>query len=996
MDLVSWLAIIFVASAAGAGIYLLKLRDDNEERAISHRNVIEAISYIIAVDDRCDDSLFLLKILQQVETTAQSDRIWLNYSFNPSMELAGNCLSLEREITASDLQRILKRKKPEVVRCDSTQVERIFYLMVPVLHAGSVNLIITLQFDHFPGREEVEMSSALCGALWQSMRKKYRNRRIYERELFLRTATEKGDIGLFDWDIGRNEINYSAVWKSQLGYRVDEVGDSFEEWRGRLHPADLDNAVAQVEASLANPAKPYFLEHRLQHKDGHYVWIRAQAEVHTNAVGEPVRMLGAHIDISAFKRIEIQIKSERDQAHKLARRNDLILDTVSDGIICLDSQGNHTYFNSAAVKMLGFDAADVIGKSYLEVWCSTSGIALPFEFDTQPIESSLRNGEASVCNDWFRTAVGTLIPVQRKTSPLLQDGRVTGVVISFSDINQQIQNERSLKLSAAVFDNTAEGIMITDEDNRIVSVNPAFEQITGYSHEEAIGQNPNILSSGDTRRNTYRQMWDAIARDGAWKGEIINRRKSGEIFTELLSISTLRDDYGASYHVGVLSDISSIKETQERLAELANHDRLTGVPNKFFFENLAGHLLDKDKRLKRKAALLYLDLDRFKNVNDSMGHDYGDELIIECAGRIRSSVREMDYISRIGGDEFAVFVESYEHEDEVYALAQRLINVVSEPYDLKGCTTHIGLSVGIAFYPKDGETIEILKKAADTALYKAKSAGRGVYSAFSPDMSDLAKERQELENLLRKAMQDDVLELHYQPQVSLPSGEVLGYEALARWNDPERGFIPPDKFIPLAEETGLIMDLGRWALDKAASQMRYWQDRGDAPEYVAVNVSAVQMARSDLVKDVTDVIERYGIAPSSLELEITESFLIHDPEEARRVLILLKALGIRISIDDFGTGFSSLGYLKNLPCDCIKIDKSFIAGITDNPEDQSLVRAIIAMSRGLGLEVVAEGVESAQHGVILSEYGCAKAQGWHYGRPALPDLIRPAKDVGVA
>ena len=990
MELASGLSIFFAATVSAALIYVLKLRDDSAEKEINHQSVIDAISYIIAVDDRVSDAVFLRKILQQIETTSQCKKVSLNYRFNDAIKLDSACAVLESEISTNDLQVILNNKQPIIVPNVESALVTSYYLHIPIVHLGEINLILSCHFYQKPNRGEINAVLALSAALWQSMRKKYRNKRIYERELFLRTATEKGDIGLFDWHLQENEVQFSDVWKSQLGYQPHELSNDFAEWNSRVHPDDLENATNCLNACLEHPETGYFVEHRLKHKEGHYVWVRAQAEVYTDDAGQPERMLGAHIDISPFKEIELQLRTERDNAHSMAQQNETILETVSEGIIGLDAEGKHTFFSSAAEKILGFNSQALLGKRYSDTW-HTSLVGekkAPLPFDSTPLEETFRTGIATVCNDWFLTESGTLVPVQRKASPVINNGQVTGIVISFSDISLQIENERSLKLSAAVFDNTAEGIMITDAENIIVSVNPAFEKITGFSKEEALGQNPNMLSSGQTRASVYHDMWHSIQDKGSWKGELLNRKKSGKLFTELLSVSTLNDDFGASYHVAVLSDISNLKATQERLAQLANHDRLTGIPNKFFFENLVTHLINKDKRLKRKAALLYLDLDRFKNVNDSLGHDYGDELIIECSRRIKAHVRDMDYIARIGGDEFAVFVESYTHEDEVYALAQRLISVVSEPYDLSGCTTHIGLSVGIAFYPKDGQNIETLKKASDTALYKAKSAGRGVFSAFSSDMSDLAKERQELESLLRLAMHNNVLELHYQPQVELGTEKVLGYEALARWTDPVKGMIPPDKFIPLAEETGLITELGHWALDTAAAQMKSWLNEGNAPEYIAVNVSAIQLARTDLVAEVRGVLEKYAIPASCLELEITESFLIHDPDEARRVLALLKELGIRISIDDFGTGFSSLGYLKNLPCDCLKIDKSFVQGITEDSSDQSLVKAIIAMSQGLGLEVVAEGVETAEHAAMLSKFGCEKAQGWHFGRPQAVKTIR--------
>lgn len=977
---------VFTALLIGAGaviLYSLKLKIDNNTKDINYQRALSQINSIISINDHTSDKDFLKKGLAEIRWMYNAQNVWINYSHNLAIQLDKACITLELN-APSVIKDVLETK----VHCRSfNQVNNRPRISLPVIHEGEVTIIVTLELDAEPSQEEITTAAFMSNAIWQGMRKKHRTKRVYDHDVFLRAATEKGNVGLFDWNLETNELYFSDVWKKQLGYAQHEIANDYAEWECRLHPDDKKKAQDFIQAQITDCTTHFRLEHRLKHKNGQYVWIRAQATIFYNQSNQAIRVLGAHIDISEQKGTEFLLLAERDHARMLAKRNDTILATMSDGIIELDSEGRQVFANKAAQNMLGYTESEFIDRNAHSMWHHTKLDGTECSQEECVILSGLRTRQAFSGKDWFVRSDGQFIPVYVKTAPIEGEKGGRGSVISFYDISKELERERQIMLSAAVYENTAEGIMITDELNNIVSVNSAFEKITGFSAVEAIGRRPNMLASGQTQNSIYRDMWESIKTHGMWRGEVVNRKKNGDFYTEMLSITTLQDDFGKLFHVGVLNDISHIKQTQDQLADLANHDRLTGIPNKYFFESIVSHLLAKDQRQYKKSALLYMDMDRFKNINDSMGHDYGDKLIIECAKRLNTLVRDMDYCARLGGDEFAVFVEDYSNEQEVYALATRLIRSISEPYNLNGCTAYIGMSVGIAFYPKDGNNLEELKRAADVALYQSKSDGRGVYRTYSAEMSDMAKERQELENYLRLAMKKNELTLHYQPQVNLHTGERIGYEALARWHHQEKGYISPASFIPLAEETGLITPLGQWAIEEAAKQVRKWLDQGHNPGYVAVNISAMQLARSDLVADVSFAIKNNGIPASSLELEITESFLVHDPVKAASVLSNLKTLGVRISIDDFGTGFSSLGYIKDLPCDCIKIDQSFVKGIEHDDSNRSLVTAIIAMSKGLGLDVIAEGVESIEHVEILTELGCEIAQGWHFGRPESPDTI---------
>lgn len=557
--------------------------------------------------------------------------------------------------------------------------------------------------------------------------------------------------------------------------------------------------------------------------------------------------------------------------------------------------------------------------------------------------------------------------------------RMCGVAV---DISQRKADEEHLRLTAAAFQHSNEGMMITDADIRIVAVNAAFTRITGYCEEEVLGKNPRLLRSDRHHREFYTALWTILQTTSRWQGEIWNRRKDGSVYPELLSISMVHDPQGKTVnYLGVFTDISSIKSAQEQLDALVYHDSLTGLPNRQLFHELLHLSIQRASREHDQIALLFIDLDRFKIINDSLGHSVGDRLLVKVALRIKSVLRDIDLVARISGDEFNIILDRLDDIQEAAIVAQRLIAAISEPFEIDGNTFYIGASLGIAIYPIDGQDIQTLQSSADMALYQAKDEGRGTYRFFANELAEIVKERISLETLLRQALNTQQLELYYQPQVGLIDGHVVGVEALARWNNPHLGMISPTRFISLAEETGLIVPLGEWALITACRQMRKWLDAGTAPHYVAVNVSAAQLMRGDLMASVRAALAESSIEPGQLELEITESFVMGDPEAAICLLTDLKKLGVRIAIDDFGTGYSSLAYLKRLPVHLLKVDQSFVRDMLDDPNDKAIVRAIIALGHSLGLNVMAEGVETAAHAECLKVLGCDAAQGWYYGRP---------------
>jgi diguanylate cyclase (GGDEF)-like protein/PAS domain S-box-containing protein len=544
------------------------------------------------------------------------------------------------------------------------------------------------------------------------------------------------------------------------------------------------------------------------------------------------------------------------------------------------------------------------------------------------------------------------------------------------------QMEEALRQTAVAFENTSEGVMIADGAGRIVSVNRAFTEITGYAAEEVLGGTAALLRSGRHGEDFYAVMRESLREAGRWQGEIWDRRKNGDIFPAWLNISVVKDEGGSvTHHVAVFADISAMKESQSRIDHLAHHDALTGLPNRLLLNARMGHSLAHARRNATMLAVLFLDLDHFKVINDTLGHPAGDALLQEVAHRLGACVREEDTVSRLGGDEFTVLLEGLHDSNFASEIAQRIIESLSRKIVLQGHEVFVTCSVGISIFPSDGDDITTLLKNADSALYRAKEQGRDNYQYYTEELTLRAMARLEMETSLRQAMQRDELVVHYQPQIDLYTGRIIGMEALLRWRHPERGLVGPGEFISLAEETGLIVPIGEWVLRSACSRLKAWIDAGLPAIRVAVNLSSRQFNQKNLYEMVAAALRDTGLAPECLDLELTESLMMKDPEAAIAILTRLKSLGVQLSIDDFGTGYSSLSYLKRFPIDRIKIDQSFVNNITTEPKDAAVSQAIISMSHSLQLKTVAEGVETTEQQEFLRARQCDEVQGFNYSRP---------------
>ncbi len=552
------------------------------------------------------------------------------------------------------------------------------------------------------------------------------------------------------------------------------------------------------------------------------------------------------------------------------------------------------------------------------------------------------------------------------------------------EITDRRNAEEKLRLAAAVFEHTLEGVIVTNAKILILAVNPAFSQITGYTEAEMIGKSPRILQSGKQSDAFYRLLWRELRRHGQWQGEIWNRRKNGEVYPEWLMINAVRNAAATvTHYVGVFFDLSRLKRSEERLEQLAHYDPLTQLPNRLLLKARLNTTLAKAQRSGVQAAVLFLDLDRFKQVNDNLGHTAGDELLQTLAQRLARRLRAVDTLARLGGDEFVVVLEDVHNEDSVAQVARTLLEVLHEPVMLSsGHQVQLGASIGISLYPRDGQTSAELIQHADSAMYLAKERGRNTYCFYSSYLTQAAQLRLQTETQLRTALEQDKLTLHYQPLVRVEDGQIIGAEALLRWLDVTGKVIaPPAHFIPIAEESGLINQIGAWALRHACQQAAQWAQMGLPLTTLTVNLSTRQFIQSDLAAQIGKILTDTGLNASTLELEITENALMSQGNLSENTLLAISRLGVRLSIDDFGTGYSSLAYLKRLAINKLKIDKSFIRDIPHDASATEIVATIIAMARALKLEVLAEGVETAAQLTFLRQRRCDSYQGYLFSPP---------------
>jgi len=745
---------------------------------------------------------------------------------------------------------------------------------------------------------------------------------------------------------------------------------SLEEIRRRHDAGDHFVAMGDAPPETPQPARGESRNFLEQLKNGR--WYMAKDACTTT--GELVCL---RADVTESKRTELELR-------KLYRA----LEQSPSSVVITDTNGNIEYVNPRFEETTGYTAAEAIGQNPRIL---KSGDKSPEEY--RELWQTIAAGKVWRGQFHNKRKDGGGYWESASISPVRDPaGNITHYIAIKEDITARKRAEDQLRLNATVFETTTEGIIVTDTQNRIKTVNPAFTRITGYQPEEVIGRNPSILKSGRHDRAFYQKMWDSLQRKGCWSGEVWNRHKNGSVFPEWLSLAAIKNDGGpVQEYVAVFSDITQRKQNEEQIRRQANYDALTGLPNRTLLLDRLSQALAGARREGRMVALLFGDLDRFKAVNDSMGHVIGDNLLQQVAERLRACVREADTVARFGGDEFVVILEDVKHADDAAEVAKKIIAHVDQPFTLGGREVFIGCSIGVTLFPDDANDASEMLRNADLAMYRAKSTGRNNYQFFTPLMNEQVHGRMELEQDLRQALDRNQLVLQYQPIVSLSHGGMVGIEALLYWHDPQRGLVTPDIFIPLAEEAGLIDSIGRWVLETACEQTAAWHNEG-LELRLHVNLSSRQLTSGLKVDELEAVLERYGLKPGDLVLEISESLVRDGPDAALDWLELASSLGMGLAVDDFGTGYSSLGYLKRFPVDTLKIDGSFVSGLPDDSSDVALVKAMVAMAHSLNLQVVAEGVETVEQYTFLQNLGCGLAQGYLFSRPVepweIPELTR--------
>lgn len=560
------------------------------------------------------------------------------------------------------------------------------------------------------------------------------------------------------------------------------------------------------------------------------------------------------------------------------------------------------------------------------------------------------------------------------------DGNVIKSIGTVHDITQRVQHEKKLELASSVFRYSTDAIVITDIKNRIISVNKAYEELTQYSSSEVLGKDPKILSSGWGDKEFYKKMWDDILNYDLWQGEIWDRKKDGSLYAATQSIIRVKDkDNKILNYIGISHDITESKNKEKVINELAFYDFLTKLPNRKLFEQEVDSFMKSSHYSHKRFAILFLDLDNFKWVNDSLGHRFGDKVLVEVSKKISSIISDDSVVARIGGDEFVVLAP-FEKSLSISKLASEIINSVNLPLVIEDKEINVGWSIGISLFPENANNYTQLLQNADIAMYEAKAKGKNNFKFFEDEMNKTAKNRLELDTKLRQAVANKLFSLNFQPKYSCTEKKIKGLEALIRWQDPDIGFIPPDKFIPIAEESGYIEEIGLWVMKEALSALKIIQTLDDSIT-MAINVSGKQLEMSSFYEDATSIISDSGIEPEKIEFEITETAIMEDIQNIIPVLNKIKELGIKISIDDFGTGYSSMVYLKKLPIDTLKIDREFIMELEKDEEDMAIVQTIMALSNALKLKTVAEGVEKLEQKDILESMGCDTFQGYYYSKP---------------
>ena len=787
-------------------------------------------------------------------------------------------------------------------------------------------------------------------------------------------------------DTSASVVMGNAGWSQFLAdARVDVpddgVGLNFPTLCARLNPQDPGLAqrfASGIDGVLRHAVAIMDLEYRMPLPDGDR-WFRMVART----LHEPGLTGAVVMQMDITERV-----TAKQALEEFNRDFESFLNQTTDFIYFKDQDSRFRFCSQTLATITGHAHwRDMIGKHDREVF--PADVAAIYEAEERPL---FQEGKSLLNRvDPYYDAQGQPGFVQTSKWPLFNaQGDVVGIFGISRDVTEQRRVEARLQLAATVFTHAREGIMITDAQGTIVDVNDTFTRITGYSREDAIGNNPRMLKSGRHGPDHYATMWHGLRRDGYWYGEIWNRRKSGEIIAEMQTVSAVRDAQGQVQHyVALFSDITAMKQHEQQLEHIAHYDVLTQLPNRVLLADRLQQALIQSQRRKRALAVVFLDLDGFKAINDNHGHDAGDALLIAVAQRLKSALREGDTLARIGGDEFVAVLVDLEHSRDCEPVLQRMLQAASDPLVVGGAVLHVSASMGATLYPQDPSDADLLMRHADQAMYTAKHSGKNRYHLFDVAQDAAIQIQRESVERIRLALAQGELVLYYQPKVNMQSFEVVGAEALIRWQHPEHGLLAPAEFLPLIDNTELSITVGEWVIDTALTQLAAWQQVGLAFP-VSVNLGAHQLQQVGFVARLQALLAAHPDVPARrLELKLLESSALEDIHQVSDVMHACRALGVRFALDDFGTGYSSLTYLKRLPADVLKIDQSFVLDMLSDPDDRAIVEGVIGLASAFHREVIAEGVETAAHGALLQTLGCQLAQGFGIAHPMPADAFEP-------
>ena len=710
----------------------------------------------------------------------------------------------------------------------------------------------------------------------------------------------------------------------------------------------------------------------------------------------PIELAITRITVDGAYRFSSFIRdiTERKQAEESLllseQRFRMVSEAAGEYLWEADAHMVYTYVSNRSEEVKGYSPEELLGHTFME-FIPEADVFSVLEIIRQSIDSK----ESFKLQHRDITQSGNVLWEEVSGIPVFDEhGVFTGLRGAGLNITERKLAEDELRLASLVYENSSEAMTIADEDNRIIAVNPAFEKLTGYTGDEVIGKHPKVFSSRRNDQDFYQQIWQAITSTGYWHGEMWGSRKNGEDYVQLSTINTIKNNDGLVHrYVAQFSDITKKKESEELIWKQANFDALTGLPNRRMFSDRLAQEVNKNKLSGQSLALMFIDLDRFKVINDTLGHDMGDLLLKETAQRLSDCIRTTDLVARLGGDEFTVIMAGLDDHDHVDIVAQDILLKLAEPFQLGGETAYVSVSIGITFYPQDAVEIDELLKNADQAMYVSKNKGRNRYNYFTPSMQDASHARLRLINHLHAALDAEQFQVRYQPIVELATGSIHKAEALIRWQHPELGLISPAEFIPIAEETGLIKGIGDWVFREAARQVAQWRESHHAAFQISVNKSPVQFHDDDQTHSTwLDYLQTLGLPGQSIAVEITEGLLLDGNTSVTERLLGFRDSGIQVSLDDFGTGYSSLSYLKKFHIDYIKIDQSFVRNLTPGSEGTALCEAIIVMGHKLGLKVIAEGIETIEQRDLLAAAGCDYGQGYLFSSPLLPDEFEALLD----